>query len=494
MRIPRTVGIFLLVGFLASVCAAESIPNWPAPPFWSPPRVHGVTLQDITPALPFIGVTPCRQYDSRNFTPLLQATSRAVLLTGAPCGLPANTAAVSVNITIFSISGATGNGVFQVGTATAPTFAWINFPPTESQRGNAGALPLDGSGNLWVRAQMGGGQLHFTVDVNGYYSAFPNSPTFFEFHTNSGGFTLDLENLSTTCSGTCGLRQSVHSGNAIAGLAVGTTGANVGVLGETASNTDGTKGVWGVADTATAIAFGVYGQVSSSSGNSAGVAGTASQAGSNGGVFVNNGAPVTAALAFQDSGINYGFYTDGRIAGASLAIAGSPKNFVSPHPLDPSKEIKYASVEAPTVDVYFRGTGTLSNGYARIEVPDHFRFTAREGTYMTTLTPVGRPISLSVESEGSGGIVVRGNGNAMFHYVVYAERAEIEGYEPVGPNVTFVPELMEKVHLLKALPRTTKALLVQNGTLNGDGTYNEATARAMGWVLPEPVSQAQPQK
>lgn len=36
----------------------------------------------------FVTITPCRQYDSRNFTPLPQNTSRAVLMTGAPCGVP----------------------------------------------------------------------------------------------------------------------------------------------------------------------------------------------------------------------------------------------------------------------------------------------------------------------------------------------------------------------------------------------------------------------
>jgi hypothetical protein len=117
----------------------------------------------------FVTIAPCRQYDSRNFTPLPQNTSRAVLMTGAPCGVPTSAVAVSVNITIFNINGATGNGVFQVGTATAPTFAWINFPPTETQRSNAGALPLDTLHQLWVRAQMGAGQLDFVVDVNGYF-------------------------------------------------------------------------------------------------------------------------------------------------------------------------------------------------------------------------------------------------------------------------------------------------------------------------------------
>ncbi len=117
----------------------------------------------------FVTIAPCRQYDSRNSTPLAQNTSRAVLLTGAPCGVPTSAVAVSVNITIFNVSGATGNGVFQVGTATAPTFAWINFPPTEAQRSNAGALPLDALHQLWVRVQMGAGHLDFTVDVNGYF-------------------------------------------------------------------------------------------------------------------------------------------------------------------------------------------------------------------------------------------------------------------------------------------------------------------------------------
>jgi hypothetical protein len=117
----------------------------------------------------FVTITPCRQYDSRNFTPLPQNTSRAVLLSGAPCGVPTSAVAVSVNITIFNISGASGNGVFQVGTAASPTFAWINFPPTEAQRSNAGALPLDALHQLWVRVQMGGGQLDFIVDVNGYF-------------------------------------------------------------------------------------------------------------------------------------------------------------------------------------------------------------------------------------------------------------------------------------------------------------------------------------
>jgi predicted outer membrane repeat protein len=122
-----------------------------------------------TPTGGYITVAPCRQYDSRNFTPLLDNTNRFVTLIGAPCGVPAGATAVTVNITVFDITGAGGNGVFRVGTAADPTFAWINYPPSETQRGNAGFLPLNGSGQIVLKVNQGGGMVDFTVDVNGYF-------------------------------------------------------------------------------------------------------------------------------------------------------------------------------------------------------------------------------------------------------------------------------------------------------------------------------------
>ena len=117
----------------------------------------------------FFTAAPCRQYDSRNFTPLPDNTNRAVTLTGAPCGLPADASAVSVNITVLDITGAGGNGVFRVGTANDPPTAWINYPPTETQRANAGIVPLNGSGQIVVKVNQGGGSVDVTVDVNGYF-------------------------------------------------------------------------------------------------------------------------------------------------------------------------------------------------------------------------------------------------------------------------------------------------------------------------------------
>ncbi len=512
----QRISSLLVLAFLSSAALALAadalnppLTNWSAPATWSP---HGTgqgitTMGDATNPRPFIGVTPCRQYDSRSTTALATGTNRTITVTGAPCGIPSQAEAVSLNITIFDITGAVGNGVFQVGTAAPPTTAWINYPSTETQRGNAGSLPLP----LVVGLAQGGGSVDFTVDVNGYYSRTLGDPThFFELDNNSSSYTVRLDNASTSCAGPCGLYATVGHGNAVQGSTTGAT--SIGVLGHSAIY----NGVWAESTTWDALAafggrdggylqgarHGVVGQSLATANNTYGVAGggasstiysaavfgNVTQSPSNAGYFLNNGNGINTFLATSYLGTDYAVESNGAINGTALYITGLPKNFVAPHPLDPSKEIRYASVEAPTVDVYFRGTATLANGYARIAVPDHFQLTAREGTYMTTLTPVGQAVSLAVVSEGPEGIVVRGSGSTRFHYVVYAERAEIEGYEPVVPNVHFRPETLEKVGLLKTLPPSTKALLVKNGTLNPDFSYNLDTARAMGWEIPDSAS------
>ncbi len=227
---------------------SQAIPNWPAPAVWTPPRpTRGLTiLGDISNPLPFIGVTPCRQYDSRNFTPLPDNTNRSVTLTGAPCGVPASAQAFSVNITVFSITGAGGNGVFKVGIANDPTTAWLNYPPTETQRGNAGVLPVNGSGQIVVEVAQGGGSVNFTVDINGYYALFSASSTF-EWDT----------------AGPVG----------IVGNSIASTGQSFGVIGQVNSPTDGSAGVSGTSLATTGAAYGVLGSTASISANAAGVRG-----------------------------------------------------------------------------------------------------------------------------------------------------------------------------------------------------------------------------
>ncbi len=154
------------------------------------------SLEFVAPSpLPFVAITPCRQYNSLNSSPLLQGTNRAVDLTGTPCFIPATALAVSANITVFNISGATGNGVFKVGTLSPPTTAWINYPLTETQRSNAGTLSLNGLGQIIVQVAQGAGQVDFVVDVNGYYADL-GSPRAFAYVDESGPTLIRSKNFT----------------------------------------------------------------------------------------------------------------------------------------------------------------------------------------------------------------------------------------------------------------------------------------------------------
>lgn len=92
-----------------------------------------------------------------------------------PLRHPASAQAAAVNITVFAITGAGSNGVFKVGTVSPPTTAWINYPPSETQRANAGVVALTGAGAIVVQVNQGAGSVDFVVDVNGYY-AQPQGP------------------------------------------------------------------------------------------------------------------------------------------------------------------------------------------------------------------------------------------------------------------------------------------------------------------------------
>ncbi len=198
MKTHHILPILFLVGVFGVAVAAgqellqEAIPNWPAPATWSPHSVSrgASTMGAITSPLPFIGVTPCRQYDSRNTSALPDNTPRAVTITGAPCGLPVTAAAVSLNVTVFDILGQGANAVLKAGTSSPPTTAWINYPPGQGQIGNAGVMPLSGSGQIVFQVNQGGGSIDFTIDVNGYYAPAGVGTENTFLGQNAGNFTM----------------------------------------------------------------------------------------------------------------------------------------------------------------------------------------------------------------------------------------------------------------------------------------------------------------
>ncbi len=160
---------------------AGEIGNWEAPAYWTPPegsaaRVGGLRPEAVestpTGALPFTGIAPCRMFDSRvTGGAIASGTTRTIPLTGAPCGIPANAAAVSVNVAIFAIVGTSSNGVLVVYPAGSPSTsqALLNWSPTVGQIDNASVVILGTGGAITVQPNQGSGSISLVVDVNGYY-------------------------------------------------------------------------------------------------------------------------------------------------------------------------------------------------------------------------------------------------------------------------------------------------------------------------------------
>jgi hypothetical protein len=190
-------------------------------------------------------------------------------------------------------------------------------------------------------------------------------------------------------------------------------------------------------------------------------------------------------------GTKYGVYSVGNahVSGTFTAVT---KNFVQPHPTDPSKEIRFVSLEGPNSEVYFRGSAQVSQGVTRIPIPDYFRMVATPGSYSALVTPVGAMATIAVLSKGEEGIVVQASRDVTVDYVVYAEREAVKQGNPIAENVHFRPN--PRVDIFSNLPDSYRRLMIENGTLNPDGTVNVHTSRRLGWDreweklgVPQPV-------
>jgi hypothetical protein len=126
---------------------------------------------------------------------------------------------------------------------------------------------------------------------------------------------------------------------------------------------------------------------------------------------------------------------DTRVLG-NLEVVGS-KNFINPHPHDPSKRIVYVSLEGGENGVYVRGKGQLNKGVALIDLPEHFSLVAAEEGLTVQLTPRDgkargymyaesvTPLQLVVKEAGGG------SGEAGFDYLVMGLRKGFEVFEPI---------------------------------------------------------------
>ena len=313
---------------------------------------------------------------------------------------------------------------------------------------------------------------------------------------NGGGWGVLGESATgfgvvATAGGT-GSNAAVYARNASAGVASGVCGwanssgvRNYGIQGWTDSTANGAAGVFGQDG---------FGAAAPTNYSSAGVRGESSFGIGVFGVIGPAGADAVRGQIFggaagvlgsQGGSTDYGVLSLGNayVAG-NLTVTGtiSPamKLFVQPHPFDASKQIRYVALDGPRSEVYFRGTSQVSQGVTRIPVPEDFRLVAQPGTYSTLVTPVGAMATVAVMAQGEDGIVIQASRNVKVAYVVYAEREAMRNPDPIVENTDFRPD--PNGELLTGLPESYRRLMIQNGSLNRDGTVNMETARRrLGW-------------
>jgi hypothetical protein len=502
MKFSKQLGFGITLLLLASgFLLAQEIPlhNWAVPPYvQSTQSTGGIhTMTDVTDPRAFVGLQPCRVADTRgNGAPIQggifpNSGLRTWDLTGI-CGIPSGVEAISVNFTVVAALGIPA-GSFLLSWPTGqppPPTAIMTYGPGQIIS-NAAILPVGAGDQINVNVS---GSTHVIMDVNGYFANEIQGSGFFQVDTNSTGYAIWGENHATACSGACGVVGEIASNtsgsSAVYGLAFSTTGYHYGVFGQESSTADGSAGVRGAVGTypGGTINPNTYPRtaVQAIGGDANGVNAFASgfhSAVSSHGVDAAGAELGATYLNWNEFGTLGLFTTGNTLIGGNLTVTGASKSFAQPHPTDATKQVRYLSVEAPTSEVFFRGTAQISHGVTRIAVPESFKVVANSDSYATIVTPVGAMATVAVMSEDENGIVLQASRDVRVHYVVHALRAGFENAEAIEPNTLFQPGLGLKY--LSGLPEHSRSLMMKNGTLKEDGTVNLEKARELGWKLPK---------
>lgn len=455
----RIFAVLVGLGSAGALLAADAVPLGN----WTVPGSGGLRKQvDISPGVAFVAVSPCRMVDTRGAVgpyggPKFNAgEERSYDLNNHPTctGIPAGVESYSLNLTATQTNGDGFLSAYPTGTAF-PGVSTVNYTGVNATIAGAAIVPADGNGSINVIAGVSG--THVVIDINGYFTDEYNA------------------NVSFTAIG---------SNNAQVGLFQNTSVAanTFGLTGTSASITDLSAGVKGVEGSGPPTIIGIEptAGVLGLSRDSIGVYGISQKTGTEGHVHGSSGTNLGSGMLGHYTGVAYfGVYSEGNAHVNGNLSASGMKPFVEPHRTDPSKQIRYIAIEAPTADVYFRGTAQIAQGITKIEVPEHFRMVARPGSYATQVTPVGAMATVAVLSEDENGIVVRASRNVRVHYVVYAERDTFKDHNPIMENVNFRPDSEGRIS--EHMPEVYRPILIKNGTLNPDGSVNRETARRLGW-------------
>ncbi|MFG3705815.1 hypothetical protein ACGF7U_13930 [Micromonospora sp. NPDC047670] len=138
-------------------------------------------------------------------------------------------------------------------------------------------------------------------------------------------------------------------------------------------------------------------------------------------------------------------YTISLTAGSGV-IKGKSKQFAIDHPLDAPdatqrRQLIHAAIEGPENGVYYRGEARLSDGVARVDLPDYFEALTRPEGRTVQLTPVFEddepvsPLAASRVTDGSFRVrTVDGSpASHAFYWEVKAVRDDLEPLEVEVP-------------------------------------------------------------
>ena len=199
-----------------------------------------------------------------------------------------------------------------------------------------------------------------------------------------------------------------------------------------------------------------------------------------------------AGYFYKFGGGDYAGYFSGNVH-VSGTLTATSKPFVQPHKSDPSKEIVYVSLEGPEHAIFTRGTATLENGVAVIEMPEHWEEVAAEEGITVNLTPEGMWAPLYVESKSKSEVVVRvasgGPEDASFSYCILARRDGFQEHEPIQENTHFTSDGVsawefENRYTEETLDnRAIRAMLRSNGIMDAEGKLNADTATTLNWKV-----------
>ena len=135
--------------------------------------VAGNKIGRLSLGLSFFTLTPCRVLDTRNAAgpdagaPALAAGETRTVAAAGKCDIPPTAAAISVNMTVTSPA-APGYVTLYPADGTLPLASMIDFSLGQTRANNAIlALAFDGSGFKALNGSAG--NVHFILDVNGYF-------------------------------------------------------------------------------------------------------------------------------------------------------------------------------------------------------------------------------------------------------------------------------------------------------------------------------------